>query len=109
MSMQSEGKDAKGRNYQQVTDGSTSAASMGAGSTGDVGAIPGTATRQGDQPGNSQEALDAAGRTDDLLAGGSNEEQSDQGFQGVAGQQGSQTKAGTGNRQSAGSEQDGKR
>ena len=47
MSMQSEGKDAKGRNYDQVTkDGSGSAASMGAGGTGDVLWVPG-ASRQG--------------------------------------------------------------
>lgn len=102
MSMQSEGKDAKGRNYHQITDGSTSAASMGAGSTGDVGAIPGPdqaeGSQQSGQPGN-QQAGDA-GRTDDLLAGGSNAEQSDKGFKGEAGQQGGQAAAATGNRQS---------
>lgn len=64
MSMQGEGKDAKGRNYDQVTkDGSSSAGTLGAGGTGDVdrdcageqaGAAPGGASRQ-------------HGRTDDLL------------------------------------------
>lgn len=102
MSMQSEGKDAKGRNYHQITDGSTSAGSMGAGSTGDVGAIPGPDAGQGNQQSGRQDNQQSAqaGRTDDLLAGGSSAEQSDKGFQGQSPQQGSQTAAGTGNRQS---------
>jgi len=101
MSMQSEGKDAKGRNYHQITDGSTSAASMGAGSTGDVGAIPGPDTDQGNQQaGQDGNRAGEAGRTDDLLAGGSSAEQSDKGFKGEAGQQGGQAAAGTGSRQS---------
>jgi len=90
MSMQSEGKDAKGRNYDQVTNGSTSAGSLGAGSTGEVGSIPGVAPRQGSQrqgqAGNKQDGTGQAGRTDDLLAGGSDDEQSDQGFQADSGQ-----------------------
>jgi hypothetical protein len=46
MSMQSEGKDAKGRNYDQVTkDGTSSAGSLGAGGTGDI-ATPGNAQSQ---------------------------------------------------------------
>ena len=98
MSMQSEGKDAKGRNYDQITNGSTSAGSMGAGSTGDVGAMPGPDSQQAAKPADAQGG--EAGRTDDLLAGGSGEEQSDKGFKGEAGQQGSQAVAGTGNRQS---------
>lgn len=98
MSMQSEGKDAKGRNYHQITDGSTSAGSMGAGSTGDVGALPGPDAGPDAAQGNQQSAQ--AGRTDDLLAGGSSAEQSDKGFQGRSAQQGSQAAAGTGNRQS---------
>jgi hypothetical protein len=58
MSMQSEGKDAKGRNYDQVTkDGTSSAGTLGAGGTGDdIG-------RQAGQRGNQQRA-----RTDDLLS-----------------------------------------
>lgn len=101
MSMQSEGNDAKGRNYHQITDGSTSAASMGAGSTGDVGSIPGPDSAQGGKDGNLQQGeQNGLGRTDDLLAGGSEDEQSDQGFQGEANQQGSQSVAGTGNQQS---------
>lgn len=73
MSMQSEGKDAKGRNYDQVTrDGSGSAASMGTGGTGDIGAM-------GSQDqGNRQ----AASRTDDLLAGATTDQESDQAFSG---------------------------
>jgi len=101
MSMQSEGKDAKGRNYHQITDGSTSAASMGAGSTGEVGTIPGPDSAQGGKDGNLQQSeQNGLGRTDDLLAGGSDDAQSDQGFQGEAGQQGSQSVAGTGSVQS---------
>jgi hypothetical protein len=58
MSMQSEGKDAKGRNYDQVTkDGTSSAGTLGTGGTGDnVG-------RESSQRGNRQQA-----RTDDLLS-----------------------------------------
>jgi hypothetical protein len=58
MSMQSEGKDAKGRNYDQVTkDGTSSAGTLGTGGTGgDIG-------RQSGQRGNQQRA-----RTDDLLS-----------------------------------------
>jgi hypothetical protein len=101
MSMQSEGSNAKGRNYDQITNGSTSAASLGAGATGDVGSIPGPDSAQGGAQGNLQQGeQNGAGRTDDLLAGGSDDEQSDTGFQGQATQQGSQSVAGTGNRQS---------
>jgi hypothetical protein len=58
MSMQSEGKDAKGRNYDQVTkDGTSSAGTLGPGGTGDdIG-------REASQRGNLQR-----GRTDDLLS-----------------------------------------
>ena len=58
MSMQSDGKDAKGRNYDQVTkDGTSSAGTLGTGGTGsDVG-------RETSQRGNLQR-----GRTDDLLS-----------------------------------------
>jgi hypothetical protein len=59
MSMQSEGKDAKGRNYGQVTkDGTSAAGTLGAGGTGDSG----TSARS-DTGGNLQK-----GRTDDLLS-----------------------------------------
>ena len=62
MSMQSEGKDAKGRNYDQVTkDGTSSAGTLGAGGTGDIGKMSGT-NAQSDS-GNLQQ-----GRTDDLLS-----------------------------------------
>jgi hypothetical protein len=64
MSMQSEGKDAKGRNYDQVTkDGTTSAGSYGAGSTGDAGSM-------GAAAGGEQRDT----RTDDLLTSGSDQE-----------------------------------
>jgi hypothetical protein len=60
MSMQSEGKDAKGRNYDQATkDGTTSAGSYGAGATGDIGSASG---------GNEQSGPT---RTDDVLSDGS--------------------------------------
>jgi hypothetical protein len=59
MSMQSEGKDAKGRDYDRVTkDGTSAAGTLGAGGTGDSG----TGARS-DTGGNLQK-----GRTDDLLS-----------------------------------------
>ena len=73
MSMQSEGKDAKGRNYDQATrDGSSSAGSMGSGGTGDIGAMGGAG-------GGSQQS---ASRTDDLLAGATTDQEADQAFSG---------------------------
>jgi hypothetical protein len=69
MSMQSEGKDAKGRNYDQVTkDGTSSAGSYGAGSTGDIGSMGGQGGNL--QGGNVQRET----RTDDLLTSGSDQE-----------------------------------
>ena len=90
MSTQNEGKDVKGRSWDQVTDGTTSAATMGAGSTGEVGASaerkdPAQRQRDGAMQQGGQGSQ--AGRTDDLLAGGSNDEQSDQGFQGAGNRQ----------------------
>ena len=56
MSMQSEGKGAKGRNYDQVTkDGSSAAGTLGVGGTGTAA--------QSDTGGSLQK-----GRTDDLLS-----------------------------------------
>lgn len=64
MSMQSEGKDAKGRNYDQATkDGTSSAGSVGTGGTGDIGRMSGDA-------GSAQ----SDARTDDLLSSGTDEE-----------------------------------
>jgi hypothetical protein len=58
MSMQSEGNNAKGRNYDQVTkDGTSSAGTLGVGGTG-----AGT-NAQSDTGGNLQK-----GRADDLLS-----------------------------------------
>ena len=69
MSMQSEGKNAKGRNYDQATkDASSSAGSMGTGGTGDIGRMSGDA-------GNAQ----SGARTDDWLSSGSEQERQ-QGF-----------------------------
>lgn len=71
MSTQSGGKDAKGRNYDQVTkDGTGSAASVGTGGTGDAGSVSGDVTG-----GNSQ----SESRTDDWLSSGTEQEQR-QGF-----------------------------
>jgi hypothetical protein len=71
MSMQAEGKDAKGRNYHQTTkDGTGSAASVGTGGTGDIGSMGGEGSQQ------------SASRTDDLLAGNTTHEEADQAFQG---------------------------
>lgn len=84
MSKQNESQDSKGRSWDQITAGTTSAATMGAGSTGEVGAKAdgrGSAQRQ-DKGAMQQGGQGSAGRTDDLLAGGSNEEQSDKGFKG---------------------------
>jgi hypothetical protein len=66
MSMQSEGKNARGRNWDQATkNGSSSAATMGAGGTGDIGRMSGNA--QSDT------------RTDDWLSSGTEQER-EQGF-----------------------------
>lgn len=100
MSTQNEGKDVKGRSWDQVTDGTTSAATMGAGSTGEVGASAegkDRAQRQRDDAMQQGGQGSQAGRTDDLLAGGSNDEQSDRGFQGG----GNRQSGPTGNRQNA--------
>ncbi len=79
MSMQSEGKDAKGRNYDQVTkDGTSSAGSMGVGGTGDIGAMGSR------QPGNQQ----SDSRTDDLLAGETTDQEADKAFSGGSSQGG---------------------
>lgn len=63
MSMQSDGKDPKGRTYDQLTKhGTSSAGTLGAGGTGDNGRTSGT-NAQSDTGGNLQK-----GRTDDLLS-----------------------------------------
>ena len=103
MSMQSEGKDAKGRNYDQATkNGSGSAASMGTGGTGDAGKL------------KEQDSQQADSRTDDLLAGNTADQEADQGFGGGSfsgeiqtGMEGiaSRSGSGAGNRQSG--QQDG--
>lgn len=98
MSTHNEGKDVKGRSWDQVTNGTTRAGTMGAGSTGEVGASAegkDPAQRQGDGAMQQSGQGSAAGRTDDLLAGGSNDEQSDRGFQGG----GNRQSGPTGNRQ----------
>jgi hypothetical protein len=74
MSMQSEGKDAKGRNYDQVTkDGTSSAGSLGTGGTGDIGRMSGGA--DSGSPGNAQSGT----RTDDWLTSDTEQERQ-QGF-----------------------------
>lgn len=71
MAMQNEGKDAKGRSYEQVTKGgSSSAATMGTGGTGDVGRMSGETAA-----GNAQSET----RTDDWLSR-EPEKESEQGF-----------------------------
>jgi len=72
--MQNEGKE-KGRDlYQKTHDGTTSAGSMGTGSTGHVG------TKEGYDEAAHTGGMQSGGRTDDLLAGGSEADQNDQGF-----------------------------
>ena len=96
-------QDIKGRNWDQLTTGTTSVATLGAGSSGDVaGSGSKESAPQPDSKNAGTDALAAngqAGRTDDLLAGGSSEEQGDEGFQGKTdadAKQGSQSAAGTG-------------
>ena len=75
MSMQSEGKDANGRNYHQSThDGTGSAASVGVGGTGDIGSMGSENGERGSQQ--------SASRSDDLLAGDTTHQEADQAFQG---------------------------
>lgn len=74
MSPSNEDKDTKGRSWDQLTGGTTSAATMGAGSTGEVGAK----ADNKDTPPDATPPF--AGRTDDLLSGGPNDEQTDKGF-----------------------------
>jgi hypothetical protein len=87
-------QDVKGRNWDQLTTGTTSVATMGAGSTGDVAgsgskqAAPGTNTESENETAGG--GLQQLGRTDDLLAGGSTEEQADEGFQGKTDENGTQ-------------------
>ncbi|MCC2973813.1 hypothetical protein [Massilia sp. IC2-476] len=74
MSMQSEGNNAKGRNYHQTTrDGTGSAASVGTGGTGDIGAMGSESVGQGNQQ---------SSRSDDLLAGDTTHQEADQAFSG---------------------------
>ena len=111
MSMQSEGKDAKGRNYDQVTkDGSSAAGTYGTGGTGDVDRDL-TQSRAGNMQGGSEQR----GRTDDLLTAGSDAD-SGQGFtpaeeagelQTGLGGIGSLSTGNAGNRQSEGETQPG--
>ena len=59
MSMQSDGKDAKGRDYDRVTkDGTSAAGTLGVGGTGESGT-----NARSDTGGNMQK-----GRADDLLS-----------------------------------------
>ncbi|SFD72042.1 hypothetical protein [Massilia yuzhufengensis] len=75
MSMQNEGKDTKGRTYDQTTKGgSGSAASMGTGGTGDAGSMGGKGADQGSRQ--------SASRTDDLLAGDTTDQEAEQAFSG---------------------------
>jgi hypothetical protein len=119
--MQSEGKDAKGRNFDQVTkDGTGSIASVGAGgtgATGDTGDTGAIGTQHNDWghsdvgSGNRQ----SGSRTDDLLAPAADQEQR-QGFipgeeagelQTGLGGTGSLSTGNAGNRQSEGESQPG--
>lgn len=77
MTTGNEGKE-KGRSYEQLTrDGTSSAGTMGAGGTGDLG------SQQGATPGSktgSVGGMQSGGRTDDLLSGGAEADQNAQGF-----------------------------
>lgn len=110
MSMQSEGKDAKGRNWDQVTkNGTGSAASMGTGGTGDIGRMSGDV--DAGTPGNAREGgagnAQSDARTDDWLTSGTKQER-EQGFRPSspdALKTGMEGIADAGNRQSAGDKQ----
>jgi hypothetical protein len=70
MATQSEGKDAKGRSYEQLTkDGTSSAASVGTGGTGDVGRMSGEAAAA------SSDSAQSDARTDDLMSPDPEQEQ----------------------------------
>ncbi|WP_020653397.1 hypothetical protein [Massilia niastensis] len=89
MSMQGSDKDkgAKGRHFDQLTrSGTSSAGSVGPGGTGDA--------QQAGRPGGMQQA----GRTDDLLSGGCDADQDNEGFR-----EGSASRGGGTGRQGAGS------
>ena len=74
MSMQSEGKDAKGRNYDNVTkQGSTSIGTLGAGGTSDVGRMAEAGNNHLAGSGTAQADV----RTDDLLSDGSDQDRGD--------------------------------
>ena len=76
MSTSTDKQDAKGRSWDQVTkNGTSSAGSMGAGGTGDKMPAQGQ--------GGSQQS---AGRTDDLLTDGSDQDTGPDGFAGSGGQ-----------------------
>jgi hypothetical protein len=93
MSMQNEGKDVKGRQYDQMTkDGTGSAASVGPGGTGDIGEMGSQHNDWGHSDvgsGNRQ----SGGRTDDLLSPGPEAEQR-QGF--VPGEEAGELQTGMG-------------
>lgn len=77
MAMQNEGKDPKGRNWDQITqDGTGSAASVGTGGTGDIGRMSGEV--DGGTPGNAREGgvgnRQSDARTDDLMTSGTDQE-----------------------------------
>lgn len=66
-------QDVQGRSWDQITkDGASSAGSMGAGGTGDIGSMSGNT-----DAGSSQQDT----RTDDLLASGADEKGGAEGFQ----------------------------
>lgn len=80
MSMQSEGNDAKGRNYDNVTkSNSTSIGSLGAGGTGGPEDASGNrpSNDAGNGQGNGQGNAQGGARTDDLLSADPDSEQSD--------------------------------
>lgn len=85
MAIQNEGKDMQGRSYEQVTkDGSSSAGTLGAGGTGNIGQMSGerAAERDGRPGGGIDTASDPggnrqSGRTDDLLSDGSQADRGD--------------------------------
>lgn len=67
MATQDQGKDVKGRSYEQITkDGTSSAGTMGTGGTGDVGRMSGE---------RAADSAQADVRTDDLTAPDADREQ----------------------------------
>lgn len=85
MAKKEQDQQKRGRNYDQMTNGTSSAGTMGAGGTGGTGGTGGAGQQGGARSGASQQAgsvggMQSGGRTDDLLSGGAEADANAQGF-----------------------------